>query len=183
MKYCPVCGRRFDFDIEMCPECDVELLDEEIETCQFCGSEIEPGLLYCPNCGKVFFWRIEDEDEDIECENHFGKTASGVCVICGKPLCNDCAVEIDGKVYCKEENHRDYEKNWEVIYRTPVEYEAEMIKANLESAGIPCVVFSQKDHAYFMTIGFGDVKILVPKDKKELAIRIIEDMKLRNEEE
>ncbi|CUT08208.1 Putative signal transducing protein [Candidatus Kryptonium thompsonii] len=57
-----------------------------------------------------------------------------------------------------------------------------MLKANLESAGIPCVVFSTKDHTYFMTVGFGIVKVLVPKDKKDIALKIIEDLKYSDED-
>jgi len=56
-----------------------------------------------------------------------------------------------------------------------------MLKANIESAGIPCVVFSTKDHSYFMTVGFGIVKVLVPKEQKDIAMKIIEDLRYRDE--
>jgi hypothetical protein len=43
--------------------------------------------------------------------------AEGMCVVCGKPLCIDCIVELGGKYYCKEhakdafvtrQNHQPY---------------------------------------------------------------------------
>lgn len=181
MPKCPICGFAYPDGIKICPDCNINLDDEKLETCVYCGAEIEPGLLYCTVCGKIFLTRIFEPEDEIECDEHIEKPAIGICVICGKTLCQECLVEIDGKIYCKQGNHRQYDEEWTVVYTTQYEYEAEMLKANIESAGIPCVIFSTKDHAYFMTIGIGIVKVLVPKDEKDLALRIIEDLRYSNE--
>ncbi|NOY06108.1 MAG: hypothetical protein GXO82_05685, partial [Chlorobi bacterium] len=58
------------------------------------------------------------------------------------------------------------------------EYEAAMIKANLEGAGIPVSVFSQSDHVYFVTMG-GDlavVNIMVPKTRIHEAEELLKNL-------
>ena len=182
MPKCPLCGFVYPEGVTACPDCNINLIDEKPEICIYCGAEIEPGLLYCPECGKIFLTRIFEPEDEIECEEHLVKPAVGICVVCGKPICKECAIEVDGKIYCKEGNHKQYKEEWSIVYTTQYEYEAEMLKANLESAGIPCVVFSTKDHTYFMTVGFGIVKVLVPKDKKDIALKIIEDLKYSDED-
>jgi hypothetical protein len=181
MKRCPICGITYDDTFSECEDCKINLVSDKPEICIYCGVEIEAVDIYCKNCGKIFLTKIEDDDE-IECENHFERSAIGVCVVCGKPICEECSNEDDGKIFCAEGNHRDFYKGWTVVYTTSIEYEAEMIKANIEGAGIPCVIFSQKDHAYFMTVGFGIVKIMVPREQKDMAMKIIEDIRLRDEE-
>jgi len=38
----------------------------------------------------------------MECCNHPGKEAGGICVHCGRLLCPDCILQVDGKNYCRE---------------------------------------------------------------------------------
>lgn len=37
----------------------------------------------------------------MNCYSHPEKEAVGECALCGKPICPECTVEIDGKLYCK----------------------------------------------------------------------------------
>ncbi len=37
----------------------------------------------------------------MECYVHPGTAAAGICVACGKPICEACRVEVDGKNQCK----------------------------------------------------------------------------------
>jgi hypothetical protein len=39
----------------------------------------------------------------MNCAKHPEKEAAGMCVYCGKPHCADCLVEVDGKMYCRED--------------------------------------------------------------------------------
>lgn len=38
----------------------------------------------------------------MQCSVHNQMPAKGTCVYCGKGLCEDCIIEINGKHYCKE---------------------------------------------------------------------------------
>lgn len=37
----------------------------------------------------------------MKCFNHPEKEAQAACVYCGKLFCEDCVIEVDGKMYCK----------------------------------------------------------------------------------
>jgi len=37
----------------------------------------------------------------MKCTNHPEVDAQGMCAYCGKPYCNDCLVEVKGRMYCK----------------------------------------------------------------------------------
>jgi len=37
------------------------------------------------------------------CSKHAEKEATGTCVYCGKFFCEDCLVEVKGKMYCKSD--------------------------------------------------------------------------------
>ncbi|GHV41094.1 hypothetical protein FACS189490_07320 [Clostridia bacterium] len=38
----------------------------------------------------------------MHCSIHEQYEAAGMCVVCGKPFCEGCLVEVNGKLYCKE---------------------------------------------------------------------------------
>ncbi len=37
----------------------------------------------------------------MNCTNHPEKEAVGMCAYCGKPFCQECLVEVKGRMYCK----------------------------------------------------------------------------------
>lgn len=39
----------------------------------------------------------------MKCTNHPEVEAQGMCAYCGKPFCNDCLVEVKGRMYCKSD--------------------------------------------------------------------------------
>ncbi len=39
----------------------------------------------------------------MECCNHPGEEVAGACVYCGKLFCKECLVEVNGKLYCKND--------------------------------------------------------------------------------
>ena len=47
----------------------------------------------------------------MKCYKHKKKEATGVCSICSKGICRECAVEIDNKLYCKEDVNRHFSKS------------------------------------------------------------------------
>ena len=65
-------------------------------------------------------------------------------------------------------------KDWVEIFVTYDPIEAEIIKDLLESGGIPVVIRSAKVGPYPVNIGkIGEVKILVRKEDKDEAERVI----------
>ncbi len=39
----------------------------------------------------------------MKCTNHPEIDAQGMCAYCGKPFCQDCLVEVKGRMYCKND--------------------------------------------------------------------------------
>ncbi len=37
----------------------------------------------------------------MNCTNHPDREATGMCAYCGKPFCQECLVEVKGRMYCK----------------------------------------------------------------------------------
>jgi len=42
------------------------------------------------------------------CTNHPESEAAATCTYCGKPFCNECLVEVDGRMVCKSDVTRMY---------------------------------------------------------------------------
>lgn len=104
----------------------------------------------------------------------------------GITTCPDCGAVLVDKSYSKE--HEDLsEEDWEVVYTSNKEYEVEMMKDNLEAAGIAATILSQKDRNFPAPGDFSIVKLLVKKDDAEEALNYIEEIKnqgnSRNEEQ
>jgi hypothetical protein len=100
----------------------------------------------------------------------------------GITFCPDCGVALlDDEKYIKPEDWS--EQNWEIVYTSSQVYEVDMIKNNLESAGIKAVVLSQKDRNYPAPGDFSVVKLLVRKEDVRDAVAFIQKVKNENIEE
>ena len=105
-------------------------------------------MLICPNC---------------EAEYNEGVT-----------VCPDCDVELIDKQ--EFERHLIASEDWETAYTCSEIYEAEMLKANLEGAGIETMIVSKKDRN-FPTVGdMSFIRLMVRKDDLESALQIIQDI-------
>jgi uncharacterized Zn finger protein (UPF0148 family) len=93
----------------------------------------------------------------------------------GMTVCPDCGVNLVEKEDY-EETPAGEESDWEVVYTCYEEYEAEMIKANLESAYIETMILSQKDRSYPLVGDLSTVKILVKTKDLLEAAQIIESI-------
>ena len=70
---------------------------------------------------------------------------------------------------------RTYE-NWIAVFTTSTDYEADMVRDRLDSAGIPAVVLTQRDHAFNLTVGdLAEVHVMVQPDYEEEAHRLLQD--------
>jgi hypothetical protein len=106
------------------------------------------------------------------------------------PVCPNCKYEyIDGIVICPDcntplidsielNNYSDLsEEDWVLVYTTFSEIEAAMLKENLENAGIPASVLSQKDSSFPAPGDLSTIKLFVKKVDVLEALEFIQDVK------
>ncbi|NWF87884.1 MAG: DUF2007 domain-containing protein [Ignavibacteriaceae bacterium] len=109
------------------------------------------------------------------------------------PVCPNCEYEyVEGIAFCPDCGStlladEDYmkpeewnEKNWEIVYTSSQEIEVEMLKDNLESAGINVVILSQKDRNYPAPGDFSVIKLLARKEDVQDVLEFIQKTKSLN---
>ena len=104
-----------------------------------------------------------------------------VCPNCGYEyvegikVCPDCGVElIKNSEFIPPEEWT--EEDWEVVFTSNQEYEVEMLKDNLDSAGIISTILSQKDRNFPAPGDFSLIKLIVRKEDAAAAREFIENM-------
>ncbi len=179
MLICPGCKCEYQEGMKTCPDCNLDLLDVDLITCQNCGENIESNFKYCLHCGFV----LEDSKSEIhdECENHPGVASIGACVVCGKPVCKQCAKHSGKRIFCDRDEHLKIYGDFVLVSTCATEYEAQTLKSIIDMAGIECVLFSQKDHVFFSNVGnTAIVNVMVPKEDAEKVFKLIEEMDKEN---
>jgi hypothetical protein len=92
----------------------------------------------------------------------------------GVTVCSDCGSDL---IPIEEfEGHLVHPKDWVIVFTCGENYEAEMIKANLEGAKIDTLILSQKDSSYVVMGDLSVVKVLVKKGDAAAALQIISDI-------
>ncbi len=97
-----------------------------------------------------------------------------ICPDCGTPL-------VDEKYFIKPEDWT--EENWEVVYTSNMEYEIEMLRDNLEGAGVHAAILSQKDRNFPAPGDFSVIKLLVHKDDVKAALNFIQQVANQGQDE
>jgi hypothetical protein len=73
-------------------------------------------------------------------------------------------------------------EGWISVFKTSTDYEADMARDRLDSAGIPAAVFTQRDHALSLTVGaLARVYVMVPPEYADDAVAVL-DERLTDEE-
>ncbi|PLX28443.1 MAG: hypothetical protein C0600_09705 [Ignavibacteria bacterium] len=172
MPYCPHCHVEYQSGASECIDCLIPLVAGTPQFCPNCKEFVQENDTFCDNCGVIL--PREEESDSPECENHPDADAIGGCVICGKPVCEGCSTRHNGRIFCENDDHLNMHQGFVVAYTTSTDYEAEMIKANLEGAGINAVIFNQHDHVYFLNMGvLAHVNVMVPRSQMEEARDVI----------
>lgn len=64
---------------------------------------------------------------------------------------------------------------WICVYKSNNKFDAEVVKGNLESNEVPCVMINKQDSSY---MSFGYVELHVPEEFNTHAETILKDIKL-----
>ena len=65
-------------------------------------------------------------------------------------------------------------EGWISVFKTNTDYEADLVRDQLDAEGIPAVVFTQRDHSFNFTVGdMADVHVMVPPERAMDAAQFI----------
>jgi len=111
------------------------------------------------------------------------------------PVCPNCTYEyVEGIVICPDCNTplvdaselNNYEKlsedDWALVYTTFNRIDAEMLRENLESAGISATILSQKDSSFPTPGDLSTIKLFVKKAEVSDALEFIQTVKGKSAE-
>jgi len=100
----------------------------------------------------------------------------------GITICPDCGTRlVNDEYFIKPEDWT--EENWQVVYTSSQEYDVEMLRDNLESAGIKTAILSQRDRNFPTPGDFSLVKLFVRNEDVQSALNFIEQLKNTQENE
>jgi hypothetical protein len=96
--------------------------------------------------------------------------------ITGITICPDCNAPLVDSVDLSKYSDLS-EDDWVLVYTAFSEIEADMLKENLESAGISASVLSQKDSSFPAPGDLSTVKLFVKKADVHDALEFIQEVK------
>jgi hypothetical protein len=168
MQQCPACAKEIDEESGECPACGAEIPETgEVYRCTRCEERFR-GSDACPACG----WMREK----VACDRHPDRSALGRCVICGRSLCSDCREGDNRAFLCEDHRSITVIEGWAQVYSTASEFEATLVRQNLEAEGIDARIFSQRDRAFSVDLGeLSIVRLLVPVFAYDGALALIRD--------
>ena len=100
-----------------------------------------------------------------------------ICPNCGSEykegitVCADCGIELVEQISLPVEYDED---DWTVVFTSAQEYEIEMLKDNLDGAGINSMILDQKDRNFPAPGDFSVIKLLVKNEDAPAAMEFIE---------
>lgn len=111
------------------------------------------------------------------CESHTTSPSIGLCVICARPVCGECAAPADGRLFCSEPSHRLLAADHRLVATFESEFEADWVKLRLERAGVPVSMFSFRDHvsAWWFPLAM-PVRLFIPSSRADDARDALSDV-------
>lgn len=104
------------------------------------------------------------------CENEYNEDIT---------VCPDCNVDLVSNEEFRE--NLTTPEDYQVVYSTSAEYEADMLRANLEGAGIQAMIVPKKDRNFPAVGDLAVIDLLVKKEDLEEARQIIDQINSENQ--
>ncbi len=154
--------------------------------CTNCDNDIIRTDEFCRNCGNLF-------REDVECKNHTGREAEGVCIICGEPYCGKCAGWTNSMFLCGEHEGYEIYQGMARVFGTCDDSLAQYVYKCLSDAGLHPYLYSRKasplslggvNYNLYRASGdydghiINEVKVMVPCSEVKSAEKILAEFDL-----
>lgn len=138
MLICPICNTEYRDGAGVCKLCGAQLVDqnpryvEEENSCHHCGEGVSAQDQFCLHCGY-----LKNVNFVAPCQNHRDRPSIGVCVLCRKELCKDCAGERNDRLRCAGHYEVEIREEWAAVFGSADSVELTFAREILESEGIP----------------------------------------------
>jgi RNA polymerase subunit RPABC4/transcription elongation factor Spt4 len=150
--------------------------------CSECGEEVTEDSDFCPHCGALF-----SASEGVFCDTHQSAKATGVCIVCRKLVCRQCAKSVHGRTFCLDHQDVEVQQDWAVVFVSTEINDAELVKAILEKGQFRVLVQNFGSVGYAWD-GGGDspqsrsnlgrpAKVFVPIPEFLEAVKAVEEWK------
>jgi hypothetical protein len=106
------------------------------------------------------------------------------CRVCGKPVCADCSLQLSRGTVCEDPEHKIVLEEWDIVFRSNSEFEADMIVRNLEYQQVKTKVFSSR--TFKQTIGvdpYDSAQVFTHRDDYQRAILALSALGLLDTEQ
>jgi hypothetical protein len=142
--------------------------------CRKCNIQNSEEALFCRTCGFAL-----SAGGDVQCDMHGSVTAIGACSVCGRPVCGDCSITANGKIYCADVSHASLDTTCALFGIAATAFDAELIARNLSANGIEVHTFNPGLFSQFVHL-MDDVrpKIYVESDRRNTALSLVNDLDL-----
>lgn len=155
--------------------------------CGNCEQDILDDAEYCPRCGTILI-------DDVICNNHPDVEASGVCVVCSLPYCDNCGYTDDLVYLCNVHDHYEVYQGMARVFGTSDEVQIRHVEGFLKESGLHPFVYSRKsspmhlggsDYSLFRPSGdpkghlINEIKLMVPCSEVLEAERLIEQLDVK----
>lgn len=160
-------------------------MSEEKVICNNCELEILSDSEFCPRCGIIFI-------KDVHCSNHPDVDASGVCVICSEPFCEECGYSDSLIFLCTAHDHYEIYEGMARVFGTSDEIQIHHVEGFLKDSGLHPFIYSRKsspmhlggtDYSLFRASGdfnghiINEIKLMVPCGEVLEAEKLISEIK------
>lgn len=116
---------------------------------------------------------MSNDELHIDCDNHTGMKAVGVCEVCGKPVCGDCATSQGGKIFCDEFQHIKIYNDFLLFAYAETMFDAEIVVKNLQANNITAIWFNPKQYGLEKL-----PRLYVAKQSADTAVSVLQSLDL-----
>jgi hypothetical protein len=145
--------------------------------CPACNTALGEQRIVCLSCGSLQYDAMNGDS--IACDIHEREPATGICIMCGRPLCHDCTTVVGKKRFCQPGGHAAFYESSVPVFESSSEFESDMVEKNLSPSGIRCRVFAFHEFVDALWIPeMNLVRVWVPRQQERYAREILDSLNI-----
>jgi RNA polymerase subunit RPABC4/transcription elongation factor Spt4 len=153
--------------------------------CEECNKKVTSDDEYCRTCGANFIG-------EVKCSHHPERAADYRCVVCSKPLCNECSTLIMGSHRCANHQSVEFREGWTKVHAATTFVEAQLLEEFFKENNVNSKCLSNVMGSNYGVIklwqltpvipfmvarwlGGGEIKIFVPATDYNRSVKLLNE--------